>query len=80
MEKFNVEYQYQLYLKQMGLSEETMHPEQKLQIKNTFYGSFGQLLLLMRDEISELEEDKAIDVLGDLLNEVVNHFLAINKN
>jgi len=80
MLSIKVEHQYQIYLKRMSLSEETMHPEQKLQIKNTFFGAFGQLLLLMRDEITELEEDDAVKVLGELLNQVVNHFLAINKN
>ena len=80
MNKFDLEYQYQLYLQKMALSEATMHPEQKIQLRNTFYGAIGQLLLLMRDEISLLEEDEAVDVMGKLLNQVVNHFIAIQKN
>lgn len=79
MEKFNLEYQYQIYLKRMGLVESKMHKEQKKQIRETFFGASGQMLILLRDEISELEENKGIQVLEGLISQVVNFFLAENN-
>jgi hypothetical protein len=57
-----------------------MHPEQKIQLKQTFYGATGQLLLLFRDDLSELEEDKAVEVMETLLNQVTNYFLLRTQN
>lgn len=78
--EFNLEHQYQLYLQRMALSESTMHPQQKIQLRQTFFGASGQMLILLRDKLSKLEEEKAIETLQDLINQVGNFFLAeINK-
>lgn len=80
MDKFNIEAQYQLYLKRMRLSEDTMHPQQKIQLRQTFFGAAGQMLILMRDEIGAIEdEDTAVEVLVDLINQVGNFFLKENS-
>lgn len=76
MQEFNLEHQYQLYLQRMALSESTMHPQQKIQLRQTFFGASGQMLILLRDELSKLEEEKAMETLQDLLNQVGNFFLA----
>ena len=76
MQKFNLENQYQLYLQKMGLSENTMHPQQKKQLRQTFYGASGQMLILLRDELSKLDQEKAMETLQDLLNQVGNFFLS----
>jgi hypothetical protein len=76
MQEFNLEHQYQLYLQRMALSEDTMHPQQKIQLRQTFFGASGQMLILLRDELSKLEEDKAMETLQDLINQVGNFFLA----
>ena len=76
MQEFNLEHQYQLYLQRMALSESTMHPQQKIQLRQTFFGASGQILILLRDELSKLEEDKAMETLQDLINQVGNFFLA----
>jgi hypothetical protein len=76
MEQFNLEHQYQLYLQRMSLSESTMHPQQKIQLRQTFFGASGQMLILLRDELSKLEEEKAMETLQDLINQVGNFFLA----
>ena len=76
MQEFNLEHQYQLYLQRMALSESTMHPQQKIQLRQTFFGSSGQMLILLRDELSKLEEEKAMETLQDLINQVGNFFLA----
>ena len=76
MQEFNLEHQYQLYLQRMALSESTMHPQQKIQLRQTFFGASGQMLILLRDELSKLEEEKAMKTLQDLINQVGNFFLA----
>lgn len=76
MKEFNLEHQYQLYLQRMALSESTMHPQQKIQLRQTFFGASGQMLILLRDELSKLEEDKAMETLQDLINQVGNFFLS----
>lgn len=53
-----------------------MHPIQKKQIRQTFFGASGQMLILLRDEVSKLEEEEAIHLLQDMLNQVSNFFLA----
>jgi hypothetical protein len=80
MEKFNIELQYQLYLKRVGLSEETMHEAQKIQLKQTFFGAFGQFLVLLESEIADLDEDKAVEVLEGFKTQVANYFIKLNKN
>ena len=62
--KFTIEAQYQLYLQRMSLDESKMHPIQKKQLKQTFYGAFGQLLIMMREDISALPEAEGIQVLN----------------
>lgn len=76
MQEFNLEHQYKLYLQRMSLSESTMHPQQKIQLRQTFFGASGQMLILLRDELSKLEEVKAMETLQDLINQVGNFFLA----
>ena len=76
MQEFNLEHQYQLYLQRMALSESTMHTQQKIQLRQTFFGASGQMLILLRDELSKLEEAKAMETLQDLINQVGNFFLA----
>ena len=53
-----------------------MHPQQKIQLRQTFFGASGQMLILLRDELSKLEEEKAMETLQDLINQVGNFFLA----
>ena len=76
MQEFNLEHQYQLYMQRMALSESTMHPQQKIQLRQTFYGASGQMLILLRDDLSKLEEDKAMETMQDLINQVANFFFA----
>jgi hypothetical protein len=82
MDIYNIEDQYQLYLQKIGLSESNMHPVQKEQIKLTFYGAFSQLMILLEDNIAELEDDKAFQVLEGFKTQIANFFLSqtANKN
>lgn len=74
MSKFNLEAQYKLFLQRMGLNEQNMHPEQKIQLKQTFFGACGTILLLFRDDISELDEDKGVEAMQSMLQQVEYFF------
>jgi hypothetical protein len=74
-EYLTVEQQYQLYLKRVALSEDTMHPQQRIQLRQTFFGAWGQALIFMRDDVgSEEDEERAIDVLKTHEKEVMDYF------
>jgi hypothetical protein len=74
---FDLTFQYKLYLDRMGLKEELMPPEQKKQLKEAFFGACGQMLLLMRDDLSQLSESNAIATMKDMLNQVQQFFQTI---
>lgn len=69
-EKFNVEHQYQLYLKKMKLSEDKMFPIQKKQLKQTFYAATAQILLLILDEITNLSDEEAHEAVKGMMEEI----------
>lgn len=75
MEEFNLDYQYQLYLQRTGHKEETMQPQQKIETKRAFMGACGQMLILLRDGVANLDEDQGIDTLKDMLNQVGDFWL-----
>lgn len=75
MEQFNLEKQYQLYLKRIGVKESQMHPTQKVETKRAFMGACWQMLILLRDDIVELDEDKAIEQLQDMINQVQSFWI-----
>lgn len=78
--EFDLEHQYQLYLERVALSEATMHPEQKKQLRQTFMGACGQIIIMLRDDVGKLEEDEAIKTMENMINQVGNYFLkATNK-
>lgn len=70
MKKISIEEKYQFYLKKINLSETTMHPEQKRQLRHAFYGSAGILLIALRDELTELDEEESIECLDDMMKQV----------
>lgn len=57
MNPFNLEDQYQFYLEKVQLEEATMHPTQRIQLRETFMGAAGIVLLLIRDEFSTLSDE-----------------------
>lgn len=77
MKEFNLENQYQLYLKRVALNETEMHHEQRKQLRQAFMGACGQIILLLRDEVGKLEEDEAIKVMENMIEQVGNYFLKI---
>lgn len=73
---FNVEHQYQLFLERIKLNEAEMHPMQRIQLKQAFFGAWGQLLLCMRDDVAALPDMKAIMVMDDMIKQVEQYWTA----
>jgi len=74
MDKYDLENQYQLYLKRVGLVESKMAPLQKKQLRQTFMGAYGQLLMLLRDDITKMEDNVAVLTIQNMFNQVANYF------
>jgi hypothetical protein len=74
-QEFDLEWQYQQYLKRIKLVESEMGEEQRKQLRQTFFGSWGQALLTLRDDVGRLEENDAVDTMQDMINQVANYFL-----
>lgn len=75
-DKFNLEHRYQLFLKKMGMPEDKMHPIQKKQIKDTFFAVFGIALVMFRDDVADYEEDKGVEIMQNLFDQV---FIYVKK-
>jgi hypothetical protein len=71
---FNIENQYLMYLKRVDIKEEDMVENQRTEMKRTFYGACGQLLILLRDEVSRGTEEEGVIIMQDMLNQVSNFF------
>ena len=76
---FNLEHQYQLYLKRIAISESKMHEVQRKETRQAFMGACGQMIFLLRDEVAALPEDEAIEVLEDMKNQVGDYFMKITN-
>lgn len=86
MNAFGVEQQYQVYLQRVAMTEAQMGPVQRVEMRRTFYGAWGQALLCMRDDVAALSDDDAVNALSDMINQVadywekeVNQFKASNQ-
>lgn len=67
MTDFNLENQYRAYLKMVGLDESKMIPIQRTETKRAFMAGCGQMLILMRDEVTQLDEDNAVEALEGMI-------------
>lgn len=74
MKEFDVEYQYQEYLRKCNLSEDKMHPEQKKQVKDSFYAGMGQILLIFGDEVRETGKFNFMQNCQKMLKQIALHF------
>lgn len=79
MNQFTVEYHYQKLLAQLGHSEENMHPEQKKQLKEVYYGAFGQILVMLREDITAFDKDEAIIILQEFVDQIHYFFEEATK-
>lgn len=76
--QFSIEKQYHLYLERVGLDESRMHPIQRIETKRAFFGAFGQSIALLRDEVSEYDDQQGVAILEDMWSQVGNFFITEN--
>ena len=76
---FNLEYQYQLYLKRIAISESQMGKVQKKETRQALMGACGQMLFLLRDEVAALPEDEAIGVLENMKRQVGDYLMKVTN-
>lgn len=69
-DQFSLEHQFRLYLYHAGLIGKEMSVIQYQETKRAFFGACGQMLILMRDGITELNDDDGVDVLQNLIEQV----------
>ncbi len=79
MQKFDLNYQYSLYLKMAKLDESKMPEIQKAETKRAFMGGIGQAIVLLRDDITLLPEDKACEAFEKMFNQVGDFWLKENN-
>lgn len=66
---FDIEYQYELYLERVGLKRSEMQPVQAIETKRAFFGACGQMLILMRDDMPD-NENEAVKLLQGMHDQV----------
>lgn len=75
-DKFKIENQYHLYLHRMGLDENKMSPIQKSETKRVFYGAWGQLLMIIQNDITKLSDEQGFEIMESMINEVGQFFIS----
>lgn len=73
--KIDLENSYQLYLKRCKLDEKTMHPVQKKETRQAFYGGVGTIIgFMIGDDFNDYSEDEIYDIITDMSDQVKTHF------
>lgn len=69
--QFSVEYQWLQYLKHTGQDLALMKEDQIRETRRAFYGAWGQLLILLKDDLTQFEDEAtAVDLMEDMTREV----------
>lgn len=68
--KFRVYHQFTLYLQRMRLQRSQMIPVQLTETERAFFGGWGQLLILLKENVSKESEEKQFSILGSMIEEV----------
>lgn len=72
---FKVEDHYQFYLRLSGADESKMHPIQRSEMRKAFYAGAGQILELLKNKVSELPEEKGVEVMESMMQEISEYFI-----
>lgn len=68
---FSVEDQFKEYARRVKLDRGKVSFTQWIETKRAFFAAWGQLLLVLRDEVSEFNEDDGVEILEQMKNEVM---------
>jgi hypothetical protein len=70
-EEFTIEYQWKQFLIAAKVSEEELPEVQRTELKKCFFAAAGQIMVLLRDKISAIEDlEEATQVLRNMAEEV----------
>jgi hypothetical protein len=58
-DKFDLNYQFFVYLKQYGLHWEDLPPIQFREMKRAYYGAMGQMLMLYMNDIPQISAEES---------------------
>ncbi len=72
--EFDLQWQYQFYLEKVKLKEINMGETQRKEMKRTFMGACGIVLILLKDELASLPDDEAMTVLENMLKQVGDYY------
>lgn len=64
-----IEFMFSQYLMMTSLDKLDKNSVQYKETKRAYYGAIGQLLLIQRDELTQLQDIEAADTLESLLSE-----------
>ena len=67
---FTIDQQWRRFLERAGAAPGEMHPIQESEMSKAFYAASGQILLMARDELGELDPDQAVLKLEGMLKEI----------
>ena len=75
---FDLTKQWGLFCDRCGVPENKLPVDQRREMKRAFFGACGQLLILLRDELTEYEvkhgEEAASKILQNLLDQVSDYW------
>lgn len=68
---FTIKQQWDRFMERCGMAPGEMPKVQETEMSKAFYGSAGQILIMIRDEVSELKEEDAVVVLDNMMDEIM---------
>lgn len=69
-ETFNLDHQFNLYLKRMNLQESTMSEVQKTETKRAFMGGMAQMLMLIRNDNGNVPDEELLEGCQSMLRQL----------
>ncbi len=76
---FSVSWQFMEYAKRVKLDRLSASSTQWTETRRAFYGAWGQMLFMLRDELSDLDDDDGIEVLEQMKTEVTRFWQTENN-
>lgn len=75
IDQFNLEKQFDAYLERMGLDRRKMALFQLRETKRAFYGAWGQLIVLLNDQNTNLLTEKEVADLYYAMAKQISDFM-----
>lgn len=70
---FDLEKEYQDYLKRVKLSESEMHPVQKKETKQAFFAGYASMIVIL-DKIAIFPEEIGAEILDNVNQQVMDYW------